>query len=234
MKNLYSQLKKFKKAGLVLLAVVVLGIGVTIAFFTDMENAINRMSTGEVNINTEEDTSDPLTKKDIGIKARGSSTCYVRMRVNVPTAEYQYKDGETEKTGYAVVTDASDVVYPAEADSAKWEELPVDSTIETSVIRAGQKVSAQWKKLGTGDDVYWYLSEPLSPGDSVTLIKEITFPGLLKDGKLVDPLPSKWTKDMLTIPITSDAVQADNIDVGNATGAEAAYAAFQQLKTEQQ
>ena len=35
------------------------------------------------------------------------------------------------------------------------------------------------------------------------------------------------TLDMLSIPITSEAVQAENIPVGDRTGTDAAYAAFQ-------
>ena len=40
-------------------------------------------------------------------------------------------------------------------------------------------------------------------------------------------LPGNITLDMLSIPITSEAVQAENIPVGGAVGTEAAYAAFQ-------
>lgn len=240
MKNIYNHFKKFKSVGLVLLLIAVLGIGVTIAFFTDTENAINKISTGEVNIITEEDTSVPLTKKNIGITASGKSACYVRMRVNVPTVEYQYKDEEAIKTGCAIVTDGDGTTHPSDSDTTKWEDLPINTTINVTITRGGNapltaSAVAQWKKLGTGEQNYWYLSEPLYPGDKVTLINEITFPGLLKESKLVDPFPNGLTKDMLTIPITSDAVQVDGISIPEGlSGAEAAQEAFRIVQQAQQ
>ena len=47
----------------------------------------------------------------------------------------------------------------------------------------------------------------------------------MRDGKV--ELPDGITFDMLTIPIVSEAVQVEGIDVGGATGADAAYQAFQ-------
>ncbi|MDY5775736.1 MAG: SipW-dependent-type signal peptide-containing protein, partial [Lachnospiraceae bacterium] len=40
---------------LALLVIAVLGIGLTVAFFTDTEGALNRVTVGEINITTGED-----------------------------------------------------------------------------------------------------------------------------------------------------------------------------------
>ena len=47
----------------------------------------------------------------------------------------------------------------------------------------------------------------------------------MRDGKV--ELPDGITFDMLTIPIVSEAVQVEGIDVDGAAGADAAYQAFQ-------
>ena len=69
------------------------------------------------------------------------------------------------------------------------------------------------------------VSETLNQGDYVEFLTSVTYPGLMRDGKV--ELPDGITFDMLTIPIVSEAVQAEGIDVGGATGADAAYQAFQ-------
>ena len=51
---------------------------------------------------------------------------------------------------------------------------------------------------------------------------------------MVDPLPDGLTLDMLTIPIISEAIQVEGIDVGGAEGADAAYRAFQIVNGQQE
>ena len=61
-------------------------------------------------------------------------------------------------------------------------------------------------------------------GDYVEFLTSVTYPSLMRDRKV--ELPDGITFDMLTIPSVSEAVQAEGIDVGGATGADAAYQAF--------
>lgn len=218
MKNKIKWMKRPSHFTLALLLVAILGIGSTIAYFTDVEAAVNRFTTGKIIIRTEEKVEN-LIKSDIGVTAEGISECYVRIRVDVPTVTYSYQDNGEQKSAGALITDANGKGMTAET----WNEL---SSISVMVNRkeSGPE-SAEWNKK----DGFWYLSTTLHQGDSAELIKEITYPGLwdTEEGRLVDPLPEGVTVDMLTIPITSEAVQAEGIDVGGAAGSEAAYKAFQ-------
>lgn len=212
MKGIKNWVKSPIHIMLLLTAVAVLGMG-SLAYFTDVEAAVNTIRFGQVNIDTNEEVSG-LTKTRIGITAKGVSDCYVRIRVDIPTVTYPYTDntGQT-RTGQAVVT------------------LPDGTKLLASEWESGSSVPGHtWVK---GEDGYWYYSDILSMGEQALFLKEITYPGLwiVEDGgtgHLLDPLPDGLTEDMLSIPITSEAVQADNIDVGNATGAQAAMAAFAQ------
>ena len=89
--------------------------------------------------------------------------------------------------------------------------------------------SYTWVK---GDDGFWYLKEKISQGTEVLFIKEISYENLYTNGGTGSKLPGNITEDMLTIPITSEAVQADNIvdDLeGTVSGADLAKAAFDRV-----
>lgn len=104
MKDKNKMLNKSMKFGLALLLIAILAIGATVAFFTDIEAAVNSISTGKVEVEVEENVSG-LTKSSIGVKATGTSECYVRIRVDIPTLTYTYKDDDgKEQVGSAVVT----------------------------------------------------------------------------------------------------------------------------------
>ena len=91
MKDKKKMLNKSMKFGLALLLIAILAIGATVAFFTDIEAAVNSITTGKVEVEVEEKV-DGLTKSGIGVKATGTSKCYVRIRVDIPTLTYKYKD----------------------------------------------------------------------------------------------------------------------------------------------
>jgi len=194
-----------------LLVVAILGIGMTVAYFTDIEAAVNSITTGKIEIETNENVED-LTKRGIGVASAGKSKCYVRMRVDIPNVEYAI-GGETKKAEIKVPNGNGD-----ELTIDNWNAV---SQIDTTVQSGGK--TAKWVKM---EDGFWYLSAPLDPGESAVLISSITYPGLWENGKLLDPMPDGLTADMLTIPITSEAVQADNIEVSPAEGADAAKLAF--------
>ena len=86
----------FKAPGYVLLALAaaaLLGIGSTMAWFTDAETAQNTVTIGHSTVEIEE-TVDGLTKTDIGIRNTGSVPVYVRMRVDIPSGiTYLTADG---------------------------------------------------------------------------------------------------------------------------------------------
>lgn len=211
MNSIGKWLKKSMRWSIALLLIAVLGIGLTLAYLTDVETAFNRFSVSEVQITTEE-TAEALTKKDIGVSAQGTSKCYVRMRVDIPDVTYPL-EGQSEP-GQAQITLANRTIT-----GTQWQTFkgPV-----TAVLASG---TAEWKKIGD----FWYLSIPLKKGEKAYLINEITYPGLYdaEKEKMVSPLPDGLTEAMLSITVTSEAVQADGIDVGDESGAEAAFKAFQ-------
>ena len=202
MKNKVKWLKRPMHFGLALLLIAILTIGTTIAFFTDIEAAVNSITTGKIQIDINEKV-DGLTKNDIGVRAAGKSECYVRIRADIPTVTYKYTDSEGQGQ-----------------DGSAWIIYPGN---ESGVNIAAWNTINEMSVLITRG--YWYLSETLNQGDYVEFLTSVTYPGLMRDGKV--ELPDGITFDMLTIPIVSEAVQAEGIDVGGATGADAAYQAFQ-------
>ena len=223
MKDKNKMLNKSMKFGLALLLIAILAIGATVAFFTDIEAAVNSISTGKVEVEVEENVSG-LTKSSIGVKATGTSECYVRIRVDIPTLTYTYKDADgKEQVGSAVVT-----YKPIEGPSVSkqidaWNRYGSDIYVSDLYDKNGT-ISASWVRK---EDGYWYLSTALDPAQDgckkAIFLEAVTYPNLIQNGKLPDGI----TEDMLAIPIIAEAVQADNMDVGSATGADAAYAAFE-------
>lgn len=223
MKDKNKMLNKSMKFGLALLLIAILAIGATVAFFTDIEAAVNSISTGKVEVEVEEKV-DGLTKSEIGVKATGTSKCYVRIRVDIPTLRYTYKDADgNEQVGSAVVT-----YKPTEGPSVSkqigaWNRNGSNIYVSDLYDKNGT-ISASWVRK---EDGYWYLSTALDPAQDgckkAIFLEAVTYPNLIQNGKLPDGI----TEDMLAIPIIAEAVQADNMDVGSATGADAAYAAFE-------
>ncbi|MCI7261670.1 MAG: hypothetical protein MR562_00400 [Clostridiaceae bacterium] len=216
MKNITKWFKKSMHLSLALLVIAVLGIGLTVAFFTDTEGALNRVTVGEINITTGEDVSG-LTKSNIDVTSNGTSEAYVRMRVDIPTITYTYiNEAGVPTEGQAKITDLNNNVITA----AQWAQL---TSIKAIVVRAdGTKDDkVTWDKESDG---FWYLSTTLKQGDKAKILAEITYPGLWNEntGKLVSPLPAGLTEDMLTIVITSEAVQTMD-------GVTTAQAAFQKV-----
>lgn len=216
MKNITKWFKKSMHLSLALLVIAVLGIGLTVAFFTDTEGALNRVTVGEINITTGEDVTG-LTKSNIDVTSSGTSEAYVRMRVDIPTITYTYiNEAGVPTEGQAQITDLDN----QKITTAQWAKL---TKIKAIVVRANgtEDDNMTWDKA---EDGFWYLSTTLKQGDKAKILAEITYPGLWdKDtGKLVSPLPAGLTKDMLTIVITSEAVQTMD-------GVSTAQAAFQKV-----
>ncbi len=216
-------IKRPAHLALALLLIAILGIGSTIAFFTDIEAAVNSIKFGNIEIETNEEV-DGLTKTNIGVTAAGKSECYVRMRVDVPTVEYEYTaNGKVEK-GMAQVFWSSGGILVSD-DVLKWSEVNSMEAIITPARTPQEKVTWELKKDG-----FWYLSTKLSPGESAELLRAITFSGLwdATNKRMVAPLPDGVTLDMLTIPITSEAVQAEGFgtELDGLDGADAAMKAF--------
>lgn len=113
--------KKFSASGYILMALLVvalLGIGSTMAWFTDTETAQNTVTIGHSTVEIEE-TVDGLTKTNIGIKNTGSVPVYVRMRVDVPSGiTYLTADNE-EKTVSVIYNPVSPVSW-TKGDDGYW------------------------------------------------------------------------------------------------------------------
>lgn len=208
-------------------AIAVLTAGMSLAFFTDAETAANTVKTGSVQIETDE-TIDGLIKTDISVKGTGTSPCYVRMRVDVPVLNYQEGAEEkilSPKVYYNTPDDEKEETVSGETWNAYSEREEIGTGTESS---AAVKV-ARWVKKADG---YWYLSSVLPAGATAVLCNTVEYQDIMKDDKL--NLPIGISKDQLSIVVYAEAVQADNIDVSGKKGADAAYAAFQQLKAEKQ
>lgn len=236
--------KGLKKPGYVLLAllmIAVIGSSATVAYFVDKEESVNQIRVGGFQITTQEKVSG-LEKTEIGVGAEGASSSYVRVRVDVPTVTYRYEENQEMKDGSANL-----FLYEEKADQIELRKEPIsaegwneyaDSQEIPAIVRLSsgdpdQGTSdpacslATWKKYGE----YWYLSTPLNPGDTAVIIGKLTYPGLMVNGSL--KLPTGLTESMLTISITSEAVQAGDTEIkdeqGNSlTGADAAIRAFEQ------
>lgn len=207
-------------------AIAVLTAGMSLAFFTDAETAANMIKTGSVQIEIDE-TIDGLQKTDISVTGTGKSPCYVRMRVDVPVLKYQ-EGGKTKilspKVNHNTPDDEQRTVL-----GENWNGFNENQTIGTGTGSSDSVEAARWVKMKDG---YWYLSKALPAGEKAVLCNTVEYEGIIKEGNLC--LPINISKDQLSILVYAEAVQSDHIDVGEFKGAEAAYAAFQQLKTEKQ
>ena len=123
--------------GLALLLIAILTIGTTIAFFTDIEAAVNSITTGKIQIDINEKV-DGLTKNDIGVRAAGKSECYVRIRADIPTVTYKYTDSEGQgQDGSAWI------IYPGNESGvniAAWNTINEMSVFNNTRIRHGRYV----------------------------------------------------------------------------------------------
>ncbi len=207
-------------------AIAVLTAGMSLAFFTDAETAANTVKTGSVQIETDE-TIDGLQKTDISVTGTGTSPCYVRMRVDVPVLKY--REGEEEKTLSPEVSYNTPDDTEEKVSGEGWNSYRSGHEVGTGIGSSDQVQSAKWVKM---EDGYWYLSVPLPAGAKAVLCNTVKYEDLLSNGTL--ELPNGISKDQLSILVYAEAVQSDHMDVGEFKGAEAAYAAFQQLKTEKQ
>lgn len=171
----------------------VVGVGATLAYFTDSENATNVVTMGKVDISLTEPTfgaenpenhiSDVvpgqiITKDPTITVAEDSQPAYLRAKI-------EFKQGEQ-------VMD--------EKLASELEALLKDS--DGNLLTA----STMWLK---GDDGYYYYQEAVDPGDSILLFNSVT-------------IPETWENDVrnmeFDIVISAEAIQAENFDPYNSEG----------------
>ena len=192
-------------APLLVASVMIMG---TVAYFTDVEAVVNTIRFGQISIETNEEVNG-LTKNNIGVTAQGNADCFVRIRVDVPTVSYTDANGEEQEAQITLPDDS---------------KMGVSDWLEFTEVKSG---SYTWVK---GDDGFWYLDTKIKRGTGVLFIKEISYENLYTNDGTGPKLPGNITEDMLTIPITSEAVQADNIvDDSSKTGVELAMEAFNRV-----
>lgn len=171
-------------ASLALVAVV--GIGATLAYFTDRDEATNVITMGHVDIDLEEPNfpggpeggeienvvpGDEITKDPTVTVQEGSEDAYIRVKLNI-------------------VSD--DVDFPAEylaqllaknADGT-YKYLNIDTTV--------------WAEA----DGYFYYNQVVKAGQQVVLFDTVT-------------IPAEWNNTVadksFKIEITAEAIQADNV-----------------------
>lgn len=210
MESIKKWWKKSMHVSTVLLLIAILGIGLTMAYFTDTETATNLFSTGKAKIDTTENTTG-LTKTGIGVSVdQYSVPCYVRIRVDVPLVSY----GDGTQLGdqpEIVLVNGTNITALTWNNYGEGASIP--AKIQENVIQNG------WTKYGE----YWYLCRPLEKGENAEIISTLTYKDLLNE---VGELPDGIKSSMLTIPITSEAVQKEGIPVSSSGGALAAKEAF--------
>lgn len=224
MKSIKKWLNKSKFMAAALALTATLGVGMTVAYFTDIETAINKVLIGNVDISTDEAVTG-IIKENIGITAAGTAESYIRVRVDIPELTYTYTvtEGGTEKSleGQALITTFDNP--SVELTAVQWNTgngpLTAAVTRYNEEDNTTSEETAFWYKL---DDGFWYLSTTLDEGDKAQIIKSLTYPGLWDSttDAMVDPLPMGVTLDMLSIPITSEAVQVENLNVESAGAGE--------------
>lgn len=186
------------------------------AYFSDTEEAVNTVVMGEVDVDTDESITGPLTKENIGVTSNGKSECYVRMRVEIPTITYTYTTIENGITAAHTNQQAQITLLDGTViDASAWNGYGAETVLKTEYD------GVNWIKKSDG---FWYLTKTLKTGESADIIKMITYPGLVINDTI--SLPDGLTKDMLTVIVTSEAVQADNVAADGLTGADAAKLAF--------
>lgn len=198
-------------APLLVASVMIMG---TVAYFTDVEAVVNTIRFGQISIVTNEEVSG-LTKSNIGVTAQGNADCFVRIRVDVPTVSYTYTGEDGKKyTAQAMIT----LPGGDEISASDWLNYSEPITVGTG------ESAYHWYK--NAEDGFWYLDKTLSSRETALFISSIKYQNLYLNKELVGGI----TEDMLTIPITSEAVQADNI-VDDVTDYEAdkAIAAFERV-----
>lgn len=112
MKTIIKWLKKPKYAVPAVLLLICLGIGGTMAWFTDIEAAINRITIGHNEIEIVE-TIKGLEKEKVGVANTGSIPVYVRLRVDIPS-EITYLDNAGNIQTIEVI------VEPTDSEQANW------------------------------------------------------------------------------------------------------------------
>lgn len=158
-----SRIKKWlsrpKYLLLIVLGIFILGAGVTIAYFSDTERAVNIVNMGKVTHDTVEEAIGS-EKKNVGVKVTGRSECYVRIMVTIPKSE-QLVDHITIKNA-----NGQDIPVTTWYGYSKGAVLPSNNT-------------GTWIYGGDG---YWYFSEPLDKDDGeVYILSSIKYHDLPKD-----------------------------------------------------
>lgn len=132
MKTIIKWLKKPKYAVPAVLLLICLGIGGTMAWFTDIEAAINRITIGHNEIEIVE-TIDGLKKEKVGVINTGSIPVYVRLRVDIPSG-ITYVDTEGKIQTIEVITGSEQANWHYESDDGYWYYQPSIPKGETKYL----------------------------------------------------------------------------------------------------
>lgn len=231
MKRIKEWLKRSMNLSMALLLIAILGVGMTMAYFTDIEAAINSFTVGSIGTETDEKV-EGVTKTEVGVIATGTAECYVRMRVDIPTTQYVGIDGNKHQAEITLVqVDEEEKVTKS---ATEWNNYSSGDTIPAKITEKNVQdqdsvipIDVVWKKYSDG---FWYLSTTLKNGQKAWIVDEITYPALMESGDV--KLPEDYPYGMLTVSITSEAVQTiDGIVAEDEV--EKAYKTFQKVNGKQ-
>lgn len=215
--------KKILVIALALSLVAVTALGVTLAYFTDTEEAVNTFTVGNVNIELREPlwngntfTGDPgytgdknslgmhkaiaiapgdVIPKDPQVRNVGTNDAYIRIKMIV-SEEFLAAEDRDKKDLFDL--DWNRVFYPTAADNGKWHQVGFGPM--------GDKYVIEFQYLGT-----------LAPGHTtMPLFTNIT----LKTDKDNADWEALRAQGLMDITIVAEAIQADNF--GTAADAFAA------------
>lgn len=182
--------KKLAMLTLSLVLIATVGVGATLAYFTDSDAATNTITMGHVDIDLDEPNYDPDDP-------------------NTPEDEGEDNTITDIIPGEVITKDPTITVAQGSADAYLRASITLgDNLNETqkAELLAGIEINDGWV---LAEDGYYYYQSKVTAGDSAVLFNEVTIPATW--GNEVADLT-------LTIDVAAEAIQADNFEPEMADG----------------
>lgn len=190
--------KKLLAAATSVALVAVVGVGATLAYFTDNDSASNVVTMGHVDISlNESSTDDDGIVADETIPGEGMTFKNVMPGdVLSKNPSIQVENGSQD----AYVRMKMEIVADDESGITEKDLADLEVGIRNQIIEG-----TDW----TYDGIYYYYNEILSAGDEVDFFKTVT-------------IPATWANNTadgtFNIKLTAEAIQADNVTPERAAG----------------
>lgn len=189
--------------------VAVIGVGATLAYFTDSDEAKNVLTLGSVDIDLDEPNykgdeeyenivpGDVIEKDPIITLASGSEDAYVRMKLEIDIKKLVF-----DESGNEVVEEKE---LDADLEAAAIKDL-MDGTADT--VGLTEQIEANGWYYNETDD-YYYFSEKLTQEN-----KEVLF---FTHVEIPYSWGNKMAETIIRLDVFAEAIQADNYTPVTAT-----------------